>query len=246
MLDKGHRKGMDMKNRIWKKLVVISVSIFIFTFALAGCGQSDRNVSGDSGSPVNENANSNEPANSAVESNAAEAQSAVTGGLESDSSDSSTLAEGSDDTGNASESVVSATELEVCFGDDGEPFILHLYDNETAAAIARHVGTADWRLPIYHYDDYDNWEVMQYYDIPSRYEIPSGAETITSEKAGEVYYSEPNRIVLFYGDAEVTGEYTRVGYFDDTEEFREAVENNPALEGWNTKMVLIGSVEQWQ
>ena len=182
MLDKGHRKGMDMKNRIWKKLVVISVSIFIFAFALAGCGQSDRNVSGDSGSPVNENANSNEPANSAVESNAAEAQSAVTGGLESDSSDSSTLAEGSDDTGNASESVVSATELEVCFGDDGEPFILHLYDNETAAAIARHVGTADWRLPIYHYDDYDNWEVMQYYDIPSRYEIPSGAETITSER----------------------------------------------------------------
>lgn len=128
--------------------------------------------------------------------------------------------------------------------DDGEPFILHLYDNETAAAIAGHVGTANWRLPIYHYDDYENWEVMQYYDIPSRYEIPSGAETVTSEKAGEVYYSEPNRIVLFYGDAEVSGEYTRVGYFVDTEEFREAIENNPALEGWDTKMVLIGSVEQ--
>lgn len=106
------------------------------------------------------------------------------------------------------------------------------------------MGTANWRLPIYHYDDYENWEVMQYYDIPSRYEIPSGAETVTSEKAGEVYYSEPNRIVLFYGDAEVSGEYTRVGYFVDTEEFREAIENNPALEGWDTKMVLIGSVEQ--
>lgn len=54
------------------------------------------------------------------------------------------------------------TELYVRFGDAGEAFTLHLYENETAAAIARHVGTADWRLPIYHYDDYENWEVMQY------------------------------------------------------------------------------------
>ena len=137
----------------------------------------------------------------------------------------------------------AATELEVCFGDKGEAFILHLYDNDTAAAIAKHVGTADWRLPIYHYDDYDNWEVMQYYDIPSRYEIPSDPEMVTSEKAGEVYYSDPNRIVLFFGDAEAAGEYTKVGYFDDTEEFRAAVENNPVLEGWGNKIVLINSTK---
>lgn len=132
-----------------------------------------------------------------------------------------------------------AAELTVCFGDQGNPFILHLYDNDTARAIARHVGTADWRLPIYHYDDYENWEVMQYYDIPSRYEIPSVPETISEETAGTVYYSEPNRIVLFYGDAQVSGEYTPVGYFDNTDEFRSAVENNPVLEGWGNKIVLI-------
>ena len=101
------------------------------------------------------------------------------------------------------------------------------------------VGTAEWRLPIYHYDDYENWEVMQYYDIPSRYEIPSAPETITEEAAGTVYYSEPNRILLFYGDAEVSGEYTPVGYFDNTDEFRSAVENNPVLEGWGNKIVRI-------
>ena len=137
------------------------------------------------------------------------------------------------------ESSIDATELTVIFGDGGAPFIMHLYDNDTARAIARHVGTADWRLPIYHYDDYENWEVMQYYDIPSRYEIPSAPETITEEAAGTVYYSEPNRIILFYGDAEVTSEYTPVGYFDNTEEFRSAVENNPVLEGWGNKIVLI-------
>ena len=150
-----------------------------------------------------------------------------------------------EDSGSVGESNTAwpATELAVRFGDDGEPFTLHLYDNDTAAAIAKHVGTNDWRLPIYHYDDYDNWEVMQYYDIPSRYEIPSAPEQITEEKAGTVYYSEPNRIILFYQDAEVPAEYTPVGYFDDTEEFVTAVENNPVLEGWGNKIVQISDGE---
>lgn len=137
----------------------------------------------------------------------------------------------------------TATELEVCFGDGGEAFTLHLYDNDTAAAIARHVGTSDWRLPIYHYDDFDNWEMMQYYDIPSRYEIPSDSEQVTEEKAGTVYYSEPNRIILFYQDANVSAEYTPVGYFDYTDEFFQAVQNNPVLEGWGNKIVLISDGE---
>ncbi len=133
----------------------------------------------------------------------------------------------------------AVTDLVVRFGDDGEPFIMHLYDNDTAAAIARHVGTSDWRLPIYHYDDFENWEVMQYYDIPSRYEIPSAPEQITEEKAGTVYYSEPNRIILFYQDAEVSAEYTPVGYFDYSDEFLKAVQDNPVLEGWGNKIVQI-------
>lgn len=136
-----------------------------------------------------------------------------------------------------------ATELEVRFGDDGEPFTMHLYENDTAAAIARHVGTSDWRLPIYHYDDYDDWEVMQYYDIPSRYEIPSDPEQVTEEEAGTVYYSEPNRIILFYQDGQVSAEYTPVGYFDYTDEFLQAVQDNPVLEGWGNKIVQISDGE---
>ncbi len=132
-----------------------------------------------------------------------------------------------------------ASELSVRFGDGGGSFTLYLENNETAAAIARHVGSADWRLPIYHFDDYDGWEVMQYYDIPSRYEIPSNAEMVTSEQAGQVYYSEPNRIVLFYQDADIAGEYTLVGRFEATEEFVAAVKENPVLEGWGNKIVNI-------
>lgn len=139
---------------------------------------------------------------------------------------------------------VFVPELEVSFGREGTPFTMHLYDNETARAISRYVGTSDWNLPIYHYDDYEHYEVMQYYDIPSRYEIPSHPETITSQKAGEVFYSEPNRIVLFYRDANLTGEYTRLGTFDATDDFVAAVEDNPVVEGWSNKIVSIRSVEE--
>lgn len=200
-----------MKKNILKNNLPALVFIFVIV-SFAGCGSSsdDRNMDKSSDTPK----------------------------LTTENSSGTNLGTDSD-TGDESESSVAATELTVSFGDDGAPFVLHLYDNDTARAIARHVGTADWRLPIYHYDDYENWEVMQYYDIPSRYEIPSAPETITEETAGTVYYSEPNRIILFYGDAEMTGEYTPVGYFDNTGGFRSAVENNPVLEGWGNKIVLI-------
>ncbi len=170
----------------------------------------------------------------------------VSGVLLAGCSDSSEKRPPSDTTGKSSSvspPSQSETELVARFGEEGEPFTLHLYENDTAAAIARHVGTSDWNLPIYHYDDYDNWEVMQYYDIPDSYEIPSAPEKITEEKAGTVYYSEPNRVILFYKDAKVPAEYTPVGYFDYTEEFLEAVEENPVVEGWGNKIICISDSE---
>ena len=209
-----------MKISMKKRIPLILALTLMLTIFNAGCGQT---------------AHQTESQTEGTESAAPSA---------SGSQDTVQASENGENTG--AESTVqgsSATDLIVRFGDDGEAFTLHLYDNETAAAIARHVGITDWRLPIYHYDDYENWEVMQYYDIPSRYEIPSNPESITSEPAGTVYYSEPNRIILFYQDAEVSGEYTLVGYFDYTEEFVTAVEENPVLEGWNTKMINISDSE---
>lgn len=198
-----------MKKLTLKGLSLALVLVFVIG-VFAGCGSQS----------TNNNNNESRPSNNS--------------GAASNNSPSSDF-----DNDDESESRTPATELVVRFGDRGEPFIMHLYNNDTAKAIARYVGTADWRLPIYNYEGYENWEVMQYYDIPSRYEIPSNPETVTEEAAGTVYYSEPNRIVLFYGDAEVTGEYTPVGYFDNTEEFRSAVEDNPVLEGWGNKIVII-------
>jgi len=158
-----------------------------------------------------------------------------------DGAETNAAAQNSTPTPTPEEKTSPATELEVRFGYDGEPFTLHLEDNETAKEIARDVGTSDWNLPIYHFDDFDNWEVMQYYDISSRYEIPSNPQTVTSEKAGEVYYSDPNRIILFYQDAEVQGEYTKVGTINKTDALRTAVEENPVLEGWGNKIVSVSA-----
>ena len=141
--------------------------------------------------------------------------------------------------GGAQTAESGSVQLEVRFGDNGEAFMMTLLDNETAEAIARYVGTSDWRLPIYERDPDADYSVLQYYDIPSRYEIPDHSETVTEAKAGDVFYSDPNRIVLFYHDVEISAEYTKIGTFDATEEFITAVEENPVLEGWGNKIIQI-------
>ena len=138
----------------------------------------------------------------------------------------------------ASNTTLSGTDLTLRFG-GGEEFSIHMYDNPTANKIAEYVGTASWQLPINHFDDYDGWESFQYYDIPSRYDIPDGSQSVTSEKAGVVYYSHPNRIILFYQDANISHEYTPVGYIDFSQSLMDAVENNPVVEGWGNKLVFI-------
>lgn len=204
------------KNNV-NKGIVLALSVVTVSALLAGCGQ-------DAGG-------------NRISSSAADTAVTVAEG-------NSFAEENENDIGNAAENIgteetAGAAELLVSFGDDGDAFPMHLYENDTAQAVAGHVGTAEWRLPIYNYDNYEGWEYFQYYDIPSRYEIPSNPETVTSAKAGEVYYSEPNRIILFYHDAEISEEYTPIGYIDSSEAFVEAVEENPVLEGWGNKIVRI-------
>ena len=97
----------------------------------------------------------------------ASAEARTDTGLESNSS------AGKEGQASSGEAISSISELEVRFGDEGEPFRMQLEDNETAKAIARYVGTSDWRLPIYERDDDADYNVLQYYDISSRYDIPS-------------------------------------------------------------------------
>lgn len=192
------------------KKQVIAVTGLLLAFSMVMSGCSGSPSSSDPNTP----ANNNQPSSS---------QTDISSGEENENVPSST-----------------ATELTVQFGDSGEPFVMHLEDNSTAAAIAGYVGTTDWRLPVYSYDESN---VMEYYDIPSRYEIPDNSETVTEAHAGDVFYSDPNRIILYYHDAEINEEYTRIGTFDATEEFVSAVENNPVLEGWGNQIVVISDGE---
>lgn len=206
-----------------KQLIVLLSAAVVLCMLLTGCGNNagttDAQPAQDTQTSVQQNATATQSSGDAPD----DQQNGTATQSDADSTDE-----------------MAAAELTVRFGDEGEAFQMRLEDNATAAAIARYVGTTDWRLPIYNYDES---EVMQYYDVPSRYEIPDNSETVTQAKAGDVFYSDPNRIVLYYHDAEISEEYTKIGTFDATEEFISAVENNPVLEGWGNKIVCISAGE---
>ena len=210
-----------------KRIMGLMAAIALSASLLAGCGQSNRDAESvrDTVSIGEERTEAQRP-----ESNAG------TGDFSENSTDTGNM---ENQTGGDQATESGGTQLEVRFGDSGEPFMMTHLDNETAAAVARYVGTSDWRLPIYERDADADYSVLQYYDIPSRYEIPSNSETVTEAKAGDVFYSDPNRIVLFYHDAEISAEYTKIGTFEATEEFITAVEENPVLEGWGNKIIQI-------
>lgn len=220
-------KNNNYRTNMGKKIMGLMAVIAFSASLLAGCGQSNRDAESvrDTVSIGEERTETQRP-----ESNAG------TGDFSENSTDTGNM---ENQTGGDQITESGGTQLEVRFGDSGEPFMMTLLDNESAAAVARYVGTSDWRLPIYERDADADYSVLQYYDIPSRYEIPSNSETVTEAKAGDVFYSDPNRIVLFYHDADISAEYTKIGTFEATEEFITAVEENPVLEGWGNKIIQI-------
>jgi len=155
----------------------------------------------------------------------------------SDSGTSGSPASSESTAGNSSEGKIS--DVEVRFGPNGKAYIMHTDDNDTAVQLVRDIGEAGLNLPIYHFNDFKDYQVMQYYDIPDSYKVPSDPETVTSEKAGEVYYSAPNRVILFYQDAKISAKYTKVGHLENTDGLKEAVENSPVMQGWGNKIISV-------
>ena len=220
-------KNNNYRTNMGKRIMGLMAVMTLSASLLAGCGQSntDAQSANDTISIGEDRTEAQRPESNAVRGDFSE------NGTDTENMENQTGWDQATESG--------GTQLEVRFGDSGEPFMMTLLDNETAAAIARYVGTSDWRLPIYERDADADYSVLQYYDIPSRYEIPSNSETVTEAKAGDVFYSDPNRIVLFYHDAEISAEYTKIGTFEATEEFITAVEENPVLEGWGNKIIQI-------
>ncbi|MCM1183051.1 MAG: cyclophilin-like fold protein [Roseburia sp.] len=129
------------------------------------------------------------------------------------------------------------------FGYNGPIYNVVLEENDTASTLADYAARGEYNLPIYTYENYENEDVLQFYDIPSRYEIPDDAQHYTEEKAGELYYSYPNRVILFYQDAQIEADYTKVGTLTSTEGLVDAVRNNQPLEDWDCLVILVRVVE---
>lgn len=145
-------------------------------------------------------------------------------------------------TSSASSSIASVDDMPnatVRFGSGGQAFTFVPEANETALALMRNVTDAGRNLPIYTYEGFEGDDVMQYYDVPSRYEASADPQHVTSERAGEVYLSSPNRVILFYNDADIEGDFTYVGRIEDTAGLAEAVVGNPVVQGYTNKIVSI-------
>ena len=121
-------------------------------------------------------------------------------------------------------------------------FEIALEDNEVSVRFVRILQDMTRVIPLYVFDGSQNTDVLQYYDIPSRYDIPDGTpELVTSEKAGEVYYSA-GRIMIFYKDAQIEGNFVKIGETLTTEGLEDAVNSNP-LDDWGNRRVTIGIMQ---
>lgn len=132
-------------------------------------------------------------------------------------------------------------DLQLRFGNKGNNwFRIEMANNKTARDIASTVSDTSWNLPIYNYRNYKNDNVLQYYEVSEEYQFASNPEHITHEKAGEIYYQRStNRIILFFNDANVSGNYTYVGRIKNTQGLADAVKNNPKVTGWDNTIISV-------
>ena len=100
-------------------------------------------------------------------------------------------------------------------------FDVVLYDSATKELLMSQLSPSEMMLPT----SYDMDNVCKYYDIPSRYLSYMGivTEEITEVQAGDLLINEDGRLFLYYEDAEISGDYMRVGYVTDMTGITEAL-----------------------
>lgn len=205
-----------------KSMIATLVTCGLLTTGLlSGCGQ-------ESAAPA-------EPPREVIEGDSSSAAQEDTEAGSGDTTEDSAAAESSSQNGMPG--------MTMQFGYDGPIYTVELEDNETAATLADYAARGEYNLPIYTYENYENEDVLQFYDIPSRYEIPDDATHYTEEKAGELYYSYPNRVILFYQDAQIEGDYTKIGTLATTEGLVDAVTSNEPLEVWDCLVIPVRVIQ---
>ena len=213
-----------------KWITVLMTCGLLATGLLAGCGQEAE-------------APEEPPIDVIVGSDASDSPAQADAEGDTDGTGTAQGADAADSESAGSSSQSGLPDMTMQFGYDGPIYTVELEDNDTAATLADFAARGEYNLPIYTYQNYENEEVLQFYDIPSRYEIPDEPEHYTEEKAGELYYSYPNRVILFYQDAQIEGDYTKIGTLTTTEGLVDAVRDNEPLRDWNCLVIPVRVVE---
>lgn len=215
-------------NIMKRKMIAVLMACVVLTMgSLTGCGQ-------EAAAPA-------EPPREVIEGDASEGSSEQADQAEAEVNNGETAGEEASSGSDAANGLPGMT---MQFGYDGPVYTVELEDNDTAATLVDYASRGEYNLPIYTYEDYENEEVLQFYDIPSRYEIPAEAEHYTEEKAGELYYSYPNRVILFYQDAQIEADYTKIGTLTTTEGLVDAVTSNEPLRDWDCLVIPVRVVQE--
>jgi len=95
----------------------------------------------------------------------------------------------------------------------GEEFDVILYESTAASALMTQVPDTQMMLP----PSYDQDGVCKYYEIPSRYLPMLGieVESVSGVKTGDMLLAEDGKLYLYYKDADISGEYQRLGRVAD-------------------------------
>lgn len=227
-----------MKKKVWA-IAMLTTTIFAAAL-LAGCGQDKDTQSSARENGAQENgAQESDARENGAQENSAQENGAQEKGTQGNGAQSANVA------GSSEEPLDTLPNLAIRFGEtkDRPVYEIQLEDNEVSLAFVRVLRARAQTIPIYVFDGSENTDVLQYYDIPASYNIPDGEPvTVESELAGEVYYSAPSRIMIFYKDSQIQGEYVKVGSVIHTEGLEEAVESNP-LDSWKNKRVIVSIAE---
>lgn len=96
-------------------------------------------------------------------------------------------------------------------------FLVNMDNTPTGKALMARLPSTSMRLPT----SYDQDGVLKYYDMPMN--IVSNPEKITNVSTGDLLMDGNDRLILYYQDAEINGEYTKVGKIENSDGLAEAL-----------------------
>lgn len=118
-----------------------------------------------------------------------------------------------------SEQAITNVEINV----NNNDFTIQMNDTPTGRSLVSMIPSSSMRLPT----SYDRDGILKYYDMAR--EVESDPEEISSVSAGELLLDGNDRLLLYYKDTDLSGEYTRVGKIENADNLADVLGNEDVI-----------------